>query len=151
MITLVTMVFAFMHLSGVTSHLINPAEVCLCQDNLALFTSAMSSLKITVAGTKLSALCQFEFILHKKTYFTAFPSLVLHTSAVHLFTITPLFGKGITTCLLLKHTYTDTTCIVNISLYRLTVIIPFAIWPSDKPDQNLQAERKTAKRSEWRL
>ena len=44
----------------------------------------------------------------------ASPSLVPLTSAAHLF-FPSLFGEGITTCLLLKYTHTDTTCVVNIS------------------------------------
>lgn len=72
--------------------------------------------------------------------------LVLHTSAAHLFSPSAQYlEKGITTCLLLKYTHADATCIVNISRYLHAVIVPPAVRLNDKPNQNVQAEREKGK------
>lgn len=107
----------------------------------------MSSLKTILTGEKKKSSLSLNFSCGNNFILQLFLlPLVLHTSAAHLFSPSAQYlEKGITTCLLLKYTHADTTCIVNISRYLHAVIVPPAVRLNDKPNQNVQAEREKGK------
>lgn len=148
MISLVTMVFAFMHLQ-----LINPSSVpafywmkrSVSARIIWLFIFAILKKKI-VAWTYLAS-CQFNSLVETTLLLQLFFSCSSHICCPSFLHIHLFIWKTNNNQSPIQNTHIQTP---HALLYRRTALIPFALWPSDKANQNVWSNRKK-RNDEWAI